>query len=157
MNFFRWGSKYVLSILLSFTVNPCSSDWLTDQTPHPYKERGKFTVLSRVGGTRDENNGFYFGWMDLALRLPVLLITLKHSAIADLHTAGTVIPGIEPRWDPWPQICSMSRLLLFFFFVVPTFSKGRVGLFLICRLVFTYHTLLHLRLHSFPPPPPGIK
>jgi hypothetical protein len=38
------------------------------------------------GVKRDENNGFYFGWLDLlALRLQVLLITLKYSAIADLH------------------------------------------------------------------------
>jgi hypothetical protein len=29
--------------------------------------------------------------------------------------AGTLTPGIGPRWDPWPYICSMSRPLLFFF------------------------------------------
>jgi hypothetical protein len=29
--------------------------------------------------------------------------------------------------------------------------KGGVGLFLLYRLVFTYHTLFHLRLHSFLP------
>jgi hypothetical protein len=35
---------------------------------------------------RDENNGFYFGWLDLlAPWLQVLLIILKYSAIADLH------------------------------------------------------------------------
>jgi hypothetical protein len=28
--------------------------------------------------------------------------------------ASTVTPGIEPRWDPWPYVCSMSRLLFFF-------------------------------------------
>jgi hypothetical protein len=37
-------------------------------------------------GMRDENNGFYFGWLDLlAPWLQVLLITLKYSSIADLH------------------------------------------------------------------------
>jgi hypothetical protein len=25
--------------------------------------------------------------------------------------ASTVTLGIEPRWDPWPYICSVSRLL----------------------------------------------
>jgi hypothetical protein len=36
---------------------------------------------------RDENNGFLFGWLDLLVPwLQVLLITLKYSAIADLHT-----------------------------------------------------------------------
>jgi hypothetical protein len=25
------------------------------------------------------------------------------------HPASTVTPVIEPRWDPWPYICSMSR------------------------------------------------
>jgi hypothetical protein len=44
-------------------------------------------ILSRVKGTRDENDGFYFGWLDLLSPwLQVLLITLKCSAIADLHT-----------------------------------------------------------------------
>jgi hypothetical protein len=39
------------------------------------------------GGTRDENNGFYFGLLDLLPPwLQILLITLKYSAIADLHT-----------------------------------------------------------------------
>jgi hypothetical protein len=28
--------------------------------------------------------------------------------------AGTVTPGIGPRWDPWPCICSMSRDLFCF-------------------------------------------
>jgi hypothetical protein len=48
-------------------------------------------ILSRVGGTRDDNNGFWIGWLDLlALRLQSLLITTRtykqYSAIADLHT-----------------------------------------------------------------------
>jgi hypothetical protein len=29
--------------------------------------------------------------------------------------AGTLTPGIGPRWDPWPYICSMSRPLFFSF------------------------------------------
>jgi hypothetical protein len=38
------------------------------------------------GGTRDENDGFWFGWLDLvAPWLQVLLIKLKYSAIADLY------------------------------------------------------------------------
>jgi hypothetical protein len=42
--------------------------------------------------------------------------------------ASTVTPGIEPHWDPWPYICSMSRLLFFFpSFVVPPLIK-REGL-----------------------------
>jgi hypothetical protein len=45
------------------------------------------SVLSRVWGMRDENNGFWFEWLDLlAPWLQVLLITLKYSVIADLHT-----------------------------------------------------------------------
>jgi hypothetical protein len=30
--------------------------------------------------------------------------------------AGTLTPGIGPRWDPWPYICSMSRTLFCFVF-----------------------------------------
>jgi hypothetical protein len=30
-------------------------------------------------------------------------------------TAGTLTPGIVPRWDPWPYICSMPRPLFFSF------------------------------------------
>jgi hypothetical protein len=30
--------------------------------------------------------------------------------------AGTLTPGIGPRWDPWPYICSMSRPLFCFVF-----------------------------------------
>jgi hypothetical protein len=45
--------------------------------------------------------------------------------------ASTVTPGIEPCWDPWPYICSMSRLLFFFsFFRCSSFDKkGGVVLF----------------------------
>jgi hypothetical protein len=36
---------------------------------------------------RDENNSFYFGWLDLlAPCLRVLLVTIKYSGIADVHT-----------------------------------------------------------------------
>jgi hypothetical protein len=30
--------------------------------------------------------------------------------------AGTLKPGIGPRWDPWPYNCTMSRPLFFFFY-----------------------------------------
>jgi hypothetical protein len=30
--------------------------------------------------------------------------------------AGTLTPGIWPRWDPWPYICSMSRPMFCFVF-----------------------------------------
>jgi hypothetical protein len=44
--------------------------------------------------------------------------------------ASTVTPGIEPRWDPWLCICSVSRLLFFSFFLCSSFDKkGGVGLF----------------------------
>jgi hypothetical protein len=35
--------------------------------------------------------------------------------------AGTLTPGIGPRWDPWPYICSVSRRLFFFHFVDPPY------------------------------------
>jgi hypothetical protein len=41
--------------------------------------------------------------------------------------ASMVTLGIEPRWDPWPYICSASRLLFFSSFVVPPLTK-REGL-----------------------------
>jgi hypothetical protein len=56
---------------------------------HFAKVSGEYIyVYSHVyGDTRDENNGFWFEWLDLlAPWLQVLLITLKYSAIADLHT-----------------------------------------------------------------------
>jgi hypothetical protein len=31
------------------------------------------------------------------------------------QAAGTLTPGIRPRWDPWPYICSVSRPLFFSF------------------------------------------
>jgi hypothetical protein len=54
--------------------------------------------------------------------------------------ASTVTAGIEPRWDPWPYICSMSRLLFFFpSFVVPPLIKKRGWTFFIIGV-----TLLHV-------------
>jgi hypothetical protein len=53
--------------------------------------------------------------------------------------ASTVTPGIEPRWDPWPYICSMSTLLFFFpSLVVPPLIK-REGLNWTCFWInFSY-------------------
>jgi hypothetical protein len=42
--------------------------------------------------------------------------------------ASTVIPGIKPLWDPWPYICSMSRLLFSSFFRCSPFDKKGVDL-----------------------------
>jgi hypothetical protein len=43
-------------------------------------------VLSRVGGTHDDNDGFWFGWLDLlASWLQLLRTTFKYSALIDLH------------------------------------------------------------------------
>jgi hypothetical protein len=65
--------------------------------------------------------------------------------------AGTLTPGIGPRSDPWPYICTMSRPLLFFFSFRWSTLLIKEGLvFYIYRFVFTYYTLLHLRL-LFPP------
>jgi hypothetical protein len=45
-------------------------------------------VLSRVGGTREENNGFWIGWLDLLLPLYSYTSNYnQYSAIADLHTS----------------------------------------------------------------------
>jgi hypothetical protein len=41
--------------------------------------------------------------------------------------ASTVTLGIQPRRDPWPYICSVSRLLFFSSFIVPPLIK-REGL-----------------------------
>jgi hypothetical protein len=44
------------------------------------------------GGTRDENNGFKIGWLDLlAPRLQVLLITLNYNGIAQLHNLAFTV------------------------------------------------------------------
>jgi hypothetical protein len=56
--------------------------------------------------------------------------------------ASTVTPGIESRWDPWPYICSISRLLFLSFFRCSSFDKkGGVGLFYNwCSLTRPYST-----------------
>jgi hypothetical protein len=58
--------------------------------------------------------------------------------------ASTVTRGIEPRWDPWPYICSVSRLLFFFssFVVPPLIKRERLGFF------YNWcYTLFHPRSH----------
>jgi hypothetical protein len=64
--------------------------------------------------------------------------------------ASTVTPGIEPRWDPWPYICSVSRLLFFFSFCCSSFDKkGRVGLFYNwCSLTTPYSTQGHIKVRD---------
>jgi hypothetical protein len=47
--------------------------------------------------------------------------------------ASTVTLGIEPRWDPWPYICSVSRLLFFFFFFRCSSFDEREGLGFFCN------------------------
>jgi hypothetical protein len=61
--------------------------------------------------------------------------------------ASTVILGIEPRWDPWPYIFSVSRLLFFFSFVVPPLIKREgLGFFYNwCSLTTTYSTQGHIK------------
>jgi hypothetical protein len=54
--------------------------------------------------------------------------------------ASTVMLGIEARWDPWPYIFSVLRLLFFFsFIVVPPLIRRKVLGFLIIGV-----PLLHL-------------
>jgi hypothetical protein len=59
-----------------------------------------------------------------------------------------VTPGIEPCRDPWPCICSMSRLVFFSFFRCSSFDKkGGVGLFFCnwCSLTTPYSTWGHIK------------
>jgi hypothetical protein len=46
--------------------------------------------------------------------------------------ASTVTPGIEPSWNPWSYISSMSRLLFFppSFVVPPLIKREGVGIIL---------------------------
>jgi hypothetical protein len=62
-----------------------------------------------------------------------LLTTVQSRAVAYWRQpAITVTPGIEPRWDPWPYICSVSRLLFFSSFVVPPLiNREGLGFFII--------------------------
>jgi hypothetical protein len=58
------------------------------------------------------------------------LSSLQSRAVAYCRqSASTVTLGIEPRCDPWPYICSVSRLLLFYFRCSSFDKKGGVGLF----------------------------
>jgi hypothetical protein len=60
---------------------------------------------------------------------------------------STVTLGIEPGWDPWPYICSVSRLLFFFSFFRCSFfdKKGWVRLFYNwCSLTTPYSTRGHI-------------
>jgi hypothetical protein len=49
--------------------------------------------------------------------------------------ASTVTPGIEPRWDPWPYICSMSRLLFF----SPFFRCSSFDIYIITKFNNVHH------------------
>jgi hypothetical protein len=62
--------------------------------------------------------------------------------------SSTVTLGIGPPWDPWPYICSVSRLLFFFSsFVVPPLIKGRGWAFFYnwCSLTTPYSTRGHIK------------
>jgi hypothetical protein len=61
--------------------------------------------------------------------------------------ASTVTLGIEPHWDPWPYICSVSRNLFFFVVVVPPLIKKEgLGFFLNwCSLTTLYSTQGHTK------------
>jgi hypothetical protein len=64
--------------------------------------------------------------------------------------ASTVTPGIEPRWDPWPYICSMSRLCSPPSFVVPPLIK-REGLDFFynwCSLTTPFSTRGHIKVED---------
>jgi hypothetical protein len=77
-----------------------------------------------------------------------ILRNLKSRAVAYCRQpASTVTLGIEPRWDPWPYICSVSRVFFFFFFRCSSFDKkGGVGLFNNwCSLTTPYSTRGHIK------------
>jgi hypothetical protein len=76
------------------------------------------------------------------------LISLLLSSGTSLSLS--LLPAISRHDHSWhqAQLGSMATDLLFLPIV-----KGGVGSFLTYRLVFTYHTLFHLILHSFSPPP----
>jgi hypothetical protein len=85
----------------------------------------------------------YFTVSDLRLPFSSPPTTQAEAEAYCRQPAGTLTPGIGPRWDPWPYICSMSRHLSFFFLsLILLIDKGGVGL-LLFRLVFTYYILLH--------------
>jgi hypothetical protein len=57
--------------------------------------------------------------------------------------ASTITPVIEPRWDPWPYICSMSNLLFFPFFRCSSLLIKREGLDFFMIGVLLLHALLY--------------
>jgi hypothetical protein len=59
--------------------------------------------------------------------------------------ASTVALGIEPRWDPWPYICSLSRLFFSSSFVVPPLIKGIGWAFFVIGVPLLH--LFHPRSH----------
>jgi hypothetical protein len=59
--------------------------------------------------------------------------------------ASTVILGVKPFWDPWPYICSVSRLLFFSFVVPPLIRREGLGFFYNwCSLTTPYSTRGHI-------------
>jgi hypothetical protein len=58
--------------------------------------------------------------------------TVQCSAVAYCRQpASTVTLGIEPHWDPWPYICSVSRLVFSPFVVPPLIKREGLGFFII--------------------------
>jgi hypothetical protein len=53
-------------------------------------------------------------WSELSTELPEAEAETEAEACYR-QPAGTLTPGIGPRWDPWPYICSVSRPLFFSF------------------------------------------
>jgi hypothetical protein len=64
--------------------------------------------------------------------------------------ASTVTLGFEPRWDPWPYICSVSRLSFFSSFFVPPLIKGRGWAFFVFGVPLLHLLYLWLSLYSLP-------
>jgi hypothetical protein len=79
--------------------------------------------------------------------LPQLFSQQSRAVVYCRQPASTVISGIEPLWDPWPYICSVSRLLFFFSFVVPPLIKREgLGFFYNwCFLTTPYSTRGHIK------------
>jgi hypothetical protein len=67
--------------------------------------------------------------LPLARAVFLLLQAEQSRAVAYCRQlASTVTHGIEPRWDPWPCICSMSRLVSFSCFRCSSLLITREGL-----------------------------
>jgi hypothetical protein len=61
----------------------------------------------------------YHSTPELSTELLINLTAAEAEAEAEAYCrqpAGTLTPGIGPRWDSWPYICSMSRPLFCFVF-----------------------------------------